>query len=302
MRHLFLLLRFLVLGIGFTALFALVMTWIKTRNRAYLFFSIYIGSLNLTLLLKVVSMYLSVNVSHQSLIESSLLLRFVINMIVFVIGLFVILTFFSFITWRYSKHIILLSLAVFILMFIAQSTLFLIDPEYTFTFYRISASITFVYLILCTTLYFIIGLKEKITGLLLAAYPIYMLFLPFLMLDVFRGYFQNFFPEITIDFRFILLFYLLWNIYSLIVAVRNLLETSRMPAELIIPERILDKYYITRREKEIIELVIRGYSNQQIADKAFISLGTVKTHLNSIFKKMELKGRLALLSFIQKNQ
>lgn len=48
---------------------------------------------------------------------------------------------------------------------------------------------------------------------------------------------------------------------------------------------------ITAREKEVLKLVSQGASNQQIADKLFVREVTVKTHLNSIFKKLKVSNR-----------
>lgn len=49
---------------------------------------------------------------------------------------------------------------------------------------------------------------------------------------------------------------------------------------------------LTRREREILDLISSGFSNQQIADELFISPHTVKTHLHNIFKKINVKRRL----------
>lgn len=49
---------------------------------------------------------------------------------------------------------------------------------------------------------------------------------------------------------------------------------------------------LTNREKEILDLIAAGLSNQQIADELFISPHTVKTHLHNIFKKINVKRRL----------
>ena len=57
---------------------------------------------------------------------------------------------------------------------------------------------------------------------------------------------------------------------------------------------------ITNREKEIIRLVMDGCSNKQIGDKLFISLSTVKTHIYSIFRKMNVRSRVQLTVLIQK--
>src|SRR5574340_749554 len=44
---------------------------------------------------------------------------------------------------------------------------------------------------------------------------------------------------------------------------------------------------LTQREIEIIRMVQRGLSNKQIAETMFISIGTVKSHLQNIYKKLE---------------
>jgi len=56
-----------------------------------------------------------------------------------------------------------------------------------------------------------------------------------------------------------------------------------------------EKYGISEREKEIILLVLKGYSNKQISEKLFISLSTVKSHIYTIFKKMNVKTRFELM-------
>ena len=48
---------------------------------------------------------------------------------------------------------------------------------------------------------------------------------------------------------------------------------------------------LTAREKEILKMVSQGASNNDIAQKLFIREVTVKTHLNSIFKKLKVKNR-----------
>lgn len=48
---------------------------------------------------------------------------------------------------------------------------------------------------------------------------------------------------------------------------------------------------LTNREKEVLALVAKGVSNQEIAEKLFIKEVTVKTHLNNIFKKLNVTNR-----------
>ncbi|PIE60977.1 MAG: hypothetical protein CSA29_05670 [Desulfobacterales bacterium] len=49
---------------------------------------------------------------------------------------------------------------------------------------------------------------------------------------------------------------------------------------------------LTARQKEILGFIARGYSNRDIAEELFISPLTVKTHLQNIFTKINVKQRL----------
>lgn len=59
---------------------------------------------------------------------------------------------------------------------------------------------------------------------------------------------------------------------------------------------------LTLREIEVLGLVAKGANNQTIADKLFVKEVTVKTHLNSIFKKLKVSNRTqAVLLAMQMN-
>jgi DNA-binding NarL/FixJ family response regulator len=47
---------------------------------------------------------------------------------------------------------------------------------------------------------------------------------------------------------------------------------------------------LTRREKEVLELIAEGLTNQEIADKLFISVSTVDTHRKNLLAKLEAKN------------
>ena len=59
---------------------------------------------------------------------------------------------------------------------------------------------------------------------------------------------------------------------------------------------------LTLREVEVLTLVAKGSNNQTIAEKLFVKEVTVKTHLNSIFKKLKVTNRTqAVLLAMQMN-
>jgi two-component system nitrate/nitrite response regulator NarL len=58
---------------------------------------------------------------------------------------------------------------------------------------------------------------------------------------------------------------------------------------------------LTDREKDVVSLIGEGMKNKQIADKLFISETTVRHHITSILKKLQVSDRLELLIFAYKN-
>ena len=51
------------------------------------------------------------------------------------------------------------------------------------------------------------------------------------------------------------------------------------------------KLGLSKRELEVLELLSQGFSNQEIADRLFVSLNTVKTHVAKIYQKLNAKRR-----------
>ena len=49
---------------------------------------------------------------------------------------------------------------------------------------------------------------------------------------------------------------------------------------------------LTERERQVLELIGRGLSNHEIADHFVISQATVKTHVNRVFSKLQLRDRV----------
>lgn len=58
-----------------------------------------------------------------------------------------------------------------------------------------------------------------------------------------------------------------------------------------------EKIHFTAREKEIVELIAKEYSNAQIAEALFISERTVETHRKNIFRKANTKTVVGLIKF-----
>jgi NarL family two-component system response regulator LiaR len=59
---------------------------------------------------------------------------------------------------------------------------------------------------------------------------------------------------------------------------------------------------LTEREMEVLNLVVQGQSNQQIADAMFISVATVKAHISSILSKLQVSSRAEAIAYAIKNK
>lgn len=84
------------------------------------------------------------------------------------------------------------------------------------------------------------------------------------------------------------------------IASKVLAEFTRMPRiqatssdeELIVP--------LSRREKEILQLIATGASNKEIAETLMIAEGTVKNHVSSILSKLEARDRMQAVIIAQR--
>lgn len=67
-------------------------------------------------------------------------------------------------------------------------------------------------------------------------------------------------------------------------------------------DTIYEKHNISKREQEILKLVLDGKSNKEIEDALFISYHTVKNHIYNLYQKLGVKNRHQLIHFITKFQ
>ena len=62
------------------------------------------------------------------------------------------------------------------------------------------------------------------------------------------------------------------------------------------------KNLITTREQAVLRLIADGYTNQQIADTLFISIGTADTHRKNLLAKLKVSNTAALVRFALENK
>jgi len=60
----------------------------------------------------------------------------------------------------------------------------------------------------------------------------------------------------------------------------------------VLDTSLVSQLELSKRELEILSLLAQGHSNQEIAAKLFVSLSTVKTHIQNFFEKLDVKRRI----------
>jgi len=53
--------------------------------------------------------------------------------------------------------------------------------------------------------------------------------------------------------------------------------------------------WLTKREEELLKLIVEGYTNQEAADKLFLSLETIKSYRKNIIQKLGVRNSMALV-------
>ena len=101
-----------------------------------------------------------------------------------------------------------------------------------------------------------------------------------------------------------LLVFLSWHLIPILFL--NIYLNQYQEPESSLPEdfearflAFVEEHDISKRESEVVRLICRGLSNQEISDTLFISLQTVKDHIHRIFVKTGVRNRVQLSNMIR---
>lgn len=62
--------------------------------------------------------------------------------------------------------------------------------------------------------------------------------------------------------------------------------------------QVAHRYGLTEQETRVLDLIGSGLRNRQIADELFVSVATVKTHINNLFTKLDVQSRQQALELL----
>ena len=92
-----------------------------------------------------------------------------------------------------------------------------------------------------------------------------------------------------------------WIAYQLIEVKKQTVFVEK-PVRINSPKKFslnqveLKRLNLTEREYQILKLLVKGYSNAEIADRLFLSLSTIKTHVSNLYGKMNVKSRFQAIT------
>ncbi len=66
-------------------------------------------------------------------------------------------------------------------------------------------------------------------------------------------------------------------------------------------ENLVREHKISKREREIMELIVAGKSNKEIEEQLFISVNTVKNHIYHLYQKLGINSRSQLMHLVLRN-
>jgi DNA-binding CsgD family transcriptional regulator len=111
-------------------------------------------------------------------------------------------------------------------------------------------------------------------------------------------------PQAGSPFRWAVPFCLFLANIAPVLALRRILSLYCRP---ILPEtfadprmqRLRDHFQLSTREREILDLLLKGKSNKDIEKELFISHHTVRNHIHNIYQKLSVSSRLQLMNLIR---
>lgn len=193
-------------------------------------------------------------------------------------------------------------LSIFAFQFISIAIYYLFETHYIFKF----IIRTSIFAIIAYELY--VGLKnykqivnKDLKQAIKSFILITILFLPFIILESYKPYIQLIKNIELLKITALPSYFFTLNIFNLIFVLKYF-NTPSFIANNKLTDYFKQKYDITEKQSEIIELIIEGVTYKQIAEKLFISPKTVDNHVQNIYKKLNVSTKMQLSNFVRSNE
>jgi len=307
MKHFIFFFHILSFLVGFTGIILSVLTYVKYRISIIKSYTIFIIALTIIVLGQAITSYNMINIVQSSSLNTILNISSYVGVgfIIYFLPLFA----YEFVKkkWTSRKKVFF---QVAMLLPIFSLIIYYITP-YKNLMNILSSSILF--LVIFYALVFMClnykDIKTKYKKRVLKIFlTITILFLPYMYLDARSEQIPILSKLFPYGLLSLPIFYMLWNLLSMYFAVKYfkyvIYESNDLNSQKDIEEvqnkqtEFFEKFNITNREKEIILLLIKGDSYNQLSEELSISLTTVKTHVHNIYRKADVKNKIQLINLI----
>jgi len=92
----------------------------------------------------------------------------------------------------------------------------------------------------------------------------------------------------------------LWNTMISIISLKSIEEPEKTNDKMIISQKDMKKYKLTHRERDILLLILDGYTSKSISERINLSQQTVKNYTHNAYKKMGVNNKMGLVNLIKK--
>ncbi len=94
------------------------------------------------------------------------------------------------------------------------------------------------------------------------------------------------YPFIAVIFAIVAIFLVMLRIKIEKTKIQNTINEIKAKSEPVEINNLL-----TKRQQQVFELILQNKSNKEISEELFIELSTLKTHINKIYKTLNIKNR-----------
>lgn len=132
-------------------------------------------------------------------------------------------------------------------------------------------------------------MKATIREILLFSIIMAVFLLVFGALETFFPLFKKWIPWVALTFLIVgLLIYFKFHKPKPVKQNLNVETASEYVHEANIT---IEQEVLSSREYEVLKLIAQGHSNKEIAERLFVSVNTIKSHIQKIFEKLEVQNR-----------
>ena len=292
MIHLFLLSYFLPLCIGLFILGLLTLLYFKNRDSLLRFFLFFFSIFTVQMILNLFSRYYSYNI-HGSPLLFIFVLRSICPYALIYTGIIIVHEIFEVKYYRCFNILFLIVLTLSFLFELIEDLLIIynFDSFITNPFDEFFFILSMIYMLIIIIFY-----RKKIRRNDFSMMYVGILFASsFTLLSFILDSLKDLLKLNILISPFNYLVWIFFIIYFIVKYYSYSFSKKIRPTEIFI-----EKYKISKREVEIINQLLKGYSYKKICDENYISLSTVKTHISNIYRKIGINSRHELSSIVQK--